>query len=145
MRYQSSWGVYCKSYSCKNVVVLFEAWWRDKGVNTFTKGISLKVSLITRQEFEFANSNVRVQHISHYTIIIIIIILELFIRNNFVDPGKDTEVNKDSRKNWNCSNHRTVEIDKNTEMSPEELRRLAVTQISMKITSYLRCEKLVKR
>ena len=41
--------------------------WVDKGVNTFLKGINLKVNAVMWLEFELAYRNVKVLHISHYT------------------------------------------------------------------------------
>ena len=38
----------------------------DKRVHTFPKGITLKANLIARVELELANSDVAVQHFSHY-------------------------------------------------------------------------------
>ena len=39
----------------------------DKGVRTFPKRICLKVNVIAQLQFEIANHNVAVQHVSHYT------------------------------------------------------------------------------
>ena len=42
--------------------------WGDKGVHTFSKGISLNVGIILLQAFELASSDVAVQqHFCHYT------------------------------------------------------------------------------
>ena len=39
----------------------------DIGFHTFTKGISPKLDSVLRPEFELANYNIAVQHISHNT------------------------------------------------------------------------------
>ena len=39
----------------------------DKGVHTFTKGISMKLNVIERLEFELTYYNVTVEYGSHYT------------------------------------------------------------------------------
>ena len=39
----------------------------DKRVHTFNKGISPKVKIITRLEFELAYYDVAVRHVNHYT------------------------------------------------------------------------------
>ena len=41
---------------------------RDKGVHTFPEGISPKVNVIVRWEFELIYDNIEVSHISHYVI-----------------------------------------------------------------------------
>ena len=55
----------CQNHPCKRtVVVLFNL--VDRGSHTFPKGISPKVSIKARLEFEFAYHGVTVQHIKHY-------------------------------------------------------------------------------
>ena len=41
--------------------------YEDKGFQTFPKGISPKVNVITQLEVELANYNAEVQYVSHYT------------------------------------------------------------------------------
>ena len=41
--------------------------WDDNEIRTFSKGISLKMNVIERLEFELAYSDVTVLHVSHYT------------------------------------------------------------------------------
>ena len=38
--------------------------WRDEGVHTFPKGISLKIKAIAQLEFKFTNYNMEVQQVS---------------------------------------------------------------------------------
>ena len=45
---------------------LLEEAWEDKGVHTFSKGISLKGNVITRLEFELVYNNSAVQRFNHY-------------------------------------------------------------------------------
>ena len=48
MAYLSSWVILCQSHSYKILVVLFNLWWvGDKGVQTFPKDISPKVSWLS--------------------------------------------------------------------------------------------------
>ena len=54
--------------------------------------------------------------------------------NNSQEHRKGSEGTRNLRKNWNCLDHNTTEIGKNTEKSPVDLRRLAVTRTSVKKT-----------
>ena len=42
--------------------------WRNKRIHTFPKGISLKVNVIVRLEFELAYYDIAIQHVNHDTI-----------------------------------------------------------------------------
>ena len=44
----------------------------NKGVHAFPKGISPKVNIIARLEFELANFEVAVQRVNHYTLVILL-------------------------------------------------------------------------
>ena len=46
--------------------------------------------------------------------------------------GKETGTRADQRKNWDPPDHSTDDISKNNFKSPENLSRLAATQISVK-------------
>ena len=68
MAYQPSWVIWCQSYpSRRTVVVLFNPKLRDKGVHTFSKGISPKVKVIEGLDFKLAYYNVAVEHINYST------------------------------------------------------------------------------
>ena len=60
-------------FSAKALLVEEQQWyylslcWGNKKVQYFSKGISPKVNIITRLEFERAYYDVLIQHVSHYT------------------------------------------------------------------------------
>ena len=62
----------CELFNAK-VILVEKQWyylthnWRDQGVHTFLLGISLKVNIIARLQFEVAYFDDAVKHVSHYT------------------------------------------------------------------------------
>ena len=60
-----------------------------------------------------------------------IIMIKLISWNGLQRPGKETG-GTGEQKNWDHSDHNTIEIGWNTENSPEDLMRCDVTQTSVK-------------
>ena len=59
-------------FSAKTILAEEQSWyyltysWGNKGVRTFPEGISTKVNVIARLEFEFTYFEVATQHFTHY-------------------------------------------------------------------------------
>ena len=45
------WVISCQNHYCGTAVILFNSW-KDNGVHSLSKGISIKVNVIARLEFE---------------------------------------------------------------------------------------------
>ena len=67
MAHQPSWVIQNRSDSSRRTaVILFNPYLGDNGVLILPKGISSKVNVITRLEFELVYFEAGVQHVSHY-------------------------------------------------------------------------------
>ena len=66
--YQPLSDIQYKKILWMTIVLLFKPYLGNKGLHTFPKGISPKMNVIARLEFEFASYNVTVQHVNYYTV-----------------------------------------------------------------------------
>ena len=67
MAHQTSWVIQCQRHLFRRTALRVIAG-RIRWVHTFSKGISPKVNVIARLEFELAYFETAIQHLSHYTI-----------------------------------------------------------------------------
>ena len=58
--------------------------WGDKGIQTFPKGISLKVTVIVQLEIKLTYFEATVQHFSHYTMETPTLVIDLMIIENLI-------------------------------------------------------------